>query len=78
MGGIAIGFALKGISQNFMAGILLLFTEPFRIGDQIPDISTRILRARWRTSRPGPQPSKPTTGAASSSPTPSCSPTPSP
>lgn len=35
VGGIAIGFAFKGIFQNFLAGILLLFTEPFRIGDQI-------------------------------------------
>ena len=35
VGGIAIGFAFKDIFQNFLAGILLLFTEPFRIGDQI-------------------------------------------
>ena len=30
VGGIAIGFAFKDIFQNFLAGILLLFTEPFR------------------------------------------------
>lgn len=35
VGGIAIGFAFKDIFQNFLAGILLLLTEPFRIGDQI-------------------------------------------
>jgi small-conductance mechanosensitive channel len=35
VGGIAIGFAFKDIFQNFLAGILLLFTEPFKIGDQI-------------------------------------------
>jgi small conductance mechanosensitive channel len=33
--GIAIGFAFKDIFENFLAGILILMTEPFRIGDQI-------------------------------------------
>ena len=33
--GVAIGFAFKDIFQNFLAGILLLVTEPFRLGDQI-------------------------------------------
>jgi len=32
---VAIGFAFRDILQNFLAGILLLVTEPFRIGDQI-------------------------------------------
>lgn len=32
---VAIGFAFRDILQNFLAGILLLLTEPFRIGDQI-------------------------------------------
>ena len=32
---VAIGFAFHDILQNFLAGILLLLTEPFRIGDQI-------------------------------------------
>ncbi|QJX46249.1 mechanosensitive ion channel [Hymenobacter taeanensis] len=35
VGGIAIGFAFKDIFQNFLAGILLLLTEPFKINDQI-------------------------------------------
>jgi small conductance mechanosensitive channel len=35
IGGVAIGFAFKDIFQNFLAGILILLTEPFRIGDQI-------------------------------------------
>ena len=35
LGGIIIGFALKDIVQNFLAGILILFNRPFRIGDQI-------------------------------------------
>jgi small conductance mechanosensitive channel len=34
-GGVAIGFAFKDILQNFVAGILLLLREPFRVGDQI-------------------------------------------
>jgi small-conductance mechanosensitive channel len=32
---VAIGFAFRDIFQNFLAGILLLMTQPFRIGDQI-------------------------------------------
>jgi small-conductance mechanosensitive channel len=32
---VAIGFAFRDILQNFLAGVLLLLTEPFRIGDQI-------------------------------------------
>jgi small-conductance mechanosensitive channel len=32
---VAIGFAFRDILQNFFAGILLLLSEPFRIGDQI-------------------------------------------
>lgn len=35
LGGLIIGFALKDIVQNFLAGILILFNRPFRIGDQI-------------------------------------------
>ena len=33
--GIAIGFAFKDIFENFLAGILILVNEPFRIDDQI-------------------------------------------
>lgn len=35
IGSVAIGFAFREILQNFLAGILILLTEPFRIGDQI-------------------------------------------
>ncbi|MFN2321182.1 MAG: mechanosensitive ion channel family protein [Dermatophilaceae bacterium] len=35
IGGIVIGFALKDIVQNFLAGILILYNRPFRLGDQI-------------------------------------------
>ncbi|MGD1919275.1 MAG: mechanosensitive ion channel family protein, partial [Pleurocapsa sp.] len=33
--GVAVGFAFRDILQNFLAGILILITEPFVIGDQI-------------------------------------------
>lgn len=35
VGTVAIGFAFRDVLQNFFAGILLLLTEPFRLGDQI-------------------------------------------
>lgn len=33
--GVAVGFAFRDILQNFLAGILILITEPFTINDQI-------------------------------------------
>ena len=50
IGSVAIGFAFQNILQNFLAGILLLLQEPFRIGDwititgfegRVDDIQTR-------------------------------------
>lgn len=35
VGGIVIGFAFRDIAQNFLAGILILLTDPFRVDDQI-------------------------------------------
>ncbi len=35
VGGVAIGFAFRDILQNLLAGVLILVTRPFRIGDQI-------------------------------------------
>ncbi len=32
---VAIGFAFQDIFKNFLAGILILLSQPFRIGDQI-------------------------------------------
>lgn len=32
---VALGFALKDVLQNFVAGILLLWRRPFHVGDQI-------------------------------------------
>ena len=34
-GSVAVAFAARDILQNYIAGILLLVTEPFRLGDQI-------------------------------------------
>src|SRR4051812_21814811 len=33
--GVVVGFAFKDIFQNFLAGLLILFTRPFKVGDQI-------------------------------------------
>ncbi len=35
LGSVAIGFAFQDIFKNFLAGILLLIQEPFKMGDQI-------------------------------------------
>lgn len=35
LGSVAIGFAFKDIFENFLAGILILMREPFRLGDVI-------------------------------------------
>ena len=35
IGSVAIGFAFQNIPQNFLAGILLLVSEPFQMGDLI-------------------------------------------
>lgn len=35
IGSVAIGFAFKDIFQNLLSGLLILLSEPFRIGDDI-------------------------------------------
>lgn len=35
IGSVAIGFAFQNILQNFLAGIIILLNEPFRLGDFI-------------------------------------------
>ncbi len=35
VGSVAIGFAFRDIAQNFLAGLLILLRQPFRVGDQI-------------------------------------------
>ena len=60
VGSVAIGFAFRDILQNFLAGILLLLNQPFRIGDQIvakdlegtvEDIQTRATLIRTYDGR---------------------------
>jgi small conductance mechanosensitive channel len=50
IGSVAIGFAFQNILQNFLAGILLMISEPFQLGDgisvigiegKVDDIQTR-------------------------------------
>src|SRR5579872_2311594 len=50
IGGVAIGFAFQNILQNFLAGILILIHEPFKLADfitvnglegMVEDIETR-------------------------------------
>ncbi|MEM9534604.1 MAG: mechanosensitive ion channel family protein [Cyanobacteria bacterium P01_E01_bin.45] len=35
LGSVAIGFAFQDIFKNFLAGVILLIQEPFKLGDQI-------------------------------------------
>jgi small conductance mechanosensitive channel len=35
IGSVAVGFAFRDILQNFLAGILILLAEPFRVGEEI-------------------------------------------
>lgn len=57
---VAIGFAFRDILQNFLAGILILWNQPFQIGDQIKmgdyegtveEIKTRATMIRTYDSR---------------------------
>lgn len=50
---VAIGFAFQDIFKNFLAGVLLLFQEPFRIGDQviIDDWEGTVERIDIRTTK---------------------------
>lgn len=50
LGSIAIGFAFKDIFENFIAGILILFREPFRLSDFIEcsDIEGQVERITIR------------------------------
>ncbi len=52
---IALGFAFKDILQNFLAGVLILWRQPFQVGDQIrtgeyegtvEEVTTRSTRLR--------------------------------
>ena len=53
LGSVAIGFAFKDTFENFLAGILILLREPFRIGDfvEADGIEGRIESITIRDSR---------------------------
>lgn len=53
LGSVAIGFAFQDIFKNFLAGILLLVQEPFRINDQIviDDYEGTVERIDIRTTK---------------------------
>jgi small conductance mechanosensitive channel len=59
IGTVAIGFAFQNILQNFLAGILLLLQQPFRLGDLISvtgiegNVSDIQARATIVTTREG-------------------------
>ena len=52
IGSIAVGFAFQDIFKNFLAGIILLVEEPFRIGDEveIDDYRGRVEDINIRTT----------------------------
>jgi small conductance mechanosensitive channel len=58
IGGVAIGFAFQNILQNFLAGLLLLWSEPFRVEDEIKvdafEGTVEEIQTRARSSRAGP------------------------
>ncbi|MGB3642551.1 MAG: mechanosensitive ion channel family protein [Rivularia sp. (in: cyanobacteria)] len=50
---VAIGFAFQDIFKNFLAGILILLQQPFRIGDQIVvnDCEGKVEKIDIRTTK---------------------------
>ena len=48
LGSVAIGFAFRDIFENFLAGILILYREPFRLGDCIECARSRASSRRSR------------------------------
>jgi small-conductance mechanosensitive channel len=59
LGGVAIGFAFKDIFQNYLAGILILATRPFVVGDQVRfkefegEVENILARATYITTYDG-------------------------
>ena len=53
LGSVAIGFAFKDIFENFLAGVLVLIREPFRLGDFIEcqDIEGEVTHITMRDTR---------------------------
>lgn len=53
VGSVAIGFAFQDIFKNFLAGIILLIEEPFRIGDEVEigDYQGKVENISIRTTK---------------------------
>ena len=53
IGSVAIGFAFQDIFKNFLAGIILLIEEPFRLGDEVEigDFKGKIENISIRTTK---------------------------
>lgn len=53
VGSVAIGFAFQDIFKNFLAGIILLVEEPFRLGDEvvIGDYQGKVENISIRTTK---------------------------
>lgn len=51
--GLALGFAFQEIASNFIAGILIAFRKPYRIGDilKIKEFTGRVADIELRTTR---------------------------
>ena len=51
--GFTIGFALQDISKNFVAGILLLIQQPFKVGEtiELDPFTGKVLAIEMRTTR---------------------------
>lgn len=49
---IVIGFAFKDIGENFLAGIMLAFNRPFRVGDtvELDGVKGKVIALDMRTS----------------------------
>ncbi len=50
---IVIGFAFKDIGENFLAGIMLAFNRPFRIGDtvELDGLKGKVISLAMRTTQ---------------------------
>jgi len=65
---VGIGFGLKEIVANFIAGLILLFERPLRVGDilsvgadhygEVSDIAARATTVRMKDQREGLVPSR--------------------
>lgn len=49
---VVVGFAFKDIAENFLAGIMLAFNRPFRVGDtvELDGLTGQVVALNMRTS----------------------------